>query len=166
MGESALLLTPSLGFVLQVCVKCVPCADPDQRPCGDACYDPVTQQCCPDEAIVAKDSCCPGEKKCPEGQCIPEDSCCPGQKLCNGACIPQKECCSSPTSRHLRESFKKDVMFRRQLQEDPCCKDPQGEDPCCGSEDPCCGSEDPCCGSEDPCCVSPVLSQHSRFFHL
>jgi len=144
---------------LFACVRCVTCGNPDQQPCGDACYDPATQKCCPEEAIAAKDACCPNEKSCPDGSCIPQDSCCPEEKPCNGGCIPKKDCCPSQTSRKMLRAFDEDVASRRKLEEDPCCTNPDDEccgsdDPCCGSDDPCCGSGDPCCGSEDPCCGS------------
>ena len=146
------------------------CPDPDQQPCGDSCYNPSSQKCCPDSAVVGKDACCPGEQQCPEG-CYPEDSCCPEQKRCNGACIPRKDCCDPPTSRRLGEPLEPIFMsstfgLQRKLQTDPCCTDP--DDPCCGSDDPCCGSDDPCCGSNDPCCVSVFSFKgiKKRFFSV
>jgi len=111
---------------LFACVWCVECGDPQQQSCGDACYDPATQKCCPEEAVVAKDSCCPSEKTCPDGLCIPQDSCCPNEKECNGGCIPKKDCCQTPNSRKLLRGFEA-VIFQRKLEEDPCCNDPNDE---------------------------------------
>ena len=159
------------NYDLKACVTCVECPNPDQQPCGDICYNPTSQKCCPDATIVGKDACCPGEQQCPEG-CFPEDSCCPEQKRCNGACIPRKDCCDPPTSRRLGEPLEADFMrsvgLQRKLVEDPCCTDP--DDPCCGSDDACCGSDDPCCGNDDPCCVSPLIlnrnREHASFYCL
>ena len=66
-----------------------------QSPCGDACYGPATQKCCPEGAVVAVDSCCPHEFQCSDCSCIPQDLCCPDGESCGDAChdLTTQKCC-------------------------------------------------------------------------